>query len=75
MAINPMKLAQMKSRLDLFTSQHPRVFPFLQAAGSRITVGSVIEVKITAPDGSEMISNIKVTQDDLETVSMLKDMR
>lgn len=71
MAINPMEMMKLKERMDIFMNQHPRVMPFFQALGGKVTEGSVIEMKVTQPDGTELVSNIRVTADDLETVRLL----
>lgn len=76
MAVNPMDFMKYKKRLDLFNEQHPKVQPFLAAAGSEaVEAGSVIEIRIKRPDGHEMVSNIRLTDDDVETVNMLKEFR
>jgi len=71
MAINPMQLMKLKERFEVFNTQHPKVIPFFKALHGRIDVGSVIEIKVTNPDGSEMVSNIKVTEDDLKTIQII----
>ena len=71
MAINPLQLMKFKERLDIFERQHPKVIPFFKALHGKLEVGSVLELKVTNPDGTEMVSNIKVTEDDLETISIL----
>ena len=75
MAVNPMQLMKLRERFSVFQSQHPRFVPFLQYAGGSIREGSVIEMKITDPDGHDMITNIKVTPQDMETIELLKTMR
>ena len=75
MAFNPMHLMKLKERLDIFQTQHPKFLPFLRALHGRIEVGSVIEFKVTNPDGTEMVSNIKVTEEDLETVKIISELR
>jgi 4-hydroxy-3-methylbut-2-enyl diphosphate reductase len=42
--------------------------------GQRVE-GTVIEIKVTDPEGGEYISNIKLTREDIETVDMLKNIR
>lgn len=72
MAINPMEMMKLKERMDIFMNQHPRVMPFFQALGGKVVEGSVIEMKVTQPDGSELVCNIRVTAEDLRTVDILK---
>ncbi len=63
-----MKLAQ---RLQIFSSQH-----FLRdTAQNAVQTGTIIEMKVTTPDGHERISNIKLTQEDLETIEILKNLK
>ncbi|MDO4620979.1 MAG: hypothetical protein Q4B09_10215 [Lachnospiraceae bacterium] len=71
--MNPMNMMKMRERLTIFQNQHPKVFPFLQYASSRVEEGSIIEVKVTSPAGEETITNIKVTKEDLETVAMMRE--
>ena len=79
MALNPknmMNMAKMKGRLELFNQQHPRMLPFLHAVGgSGLQPGSVLELKVTSPDGKELVTNIRLTPDDIETFRMLHDMQ
>lgn len=68
-----MKLAQ---RLQIFSSQHPRAIAFLRdTAQNAVQTGTIIEMKVTTPDGHERISNIKLTQEDLETIEILKNLK
>jgi len=75
MAINPMAMMKMKERLDIFNSQHPRVVPFLQAAKVSLQEGAVLELKVTGPDGKELLTNIRVTAEDMETIRMMQETR
>lgn len=76
MAMNPMMLMKLKERLGLFQSQHPKFQMFLNAVGNQaIETGSIIEVKVTRPDGKEMVTNLRLTEDDVETVRMLAEMQ
>lgn len=70
--MNPMALLQMKNRLDLFQQEHPKVFPFFNAVNSEaMRVGTIMELKVTTPEGKELAANIKLTENDLETLGML----
>lgn len=75
MAVNPMKLLQLKSLWDRFSANHPKFTMFLQAVGqSGIREGSVIEITVTTPEGDRISSNLKVTADDMELVQSLKEL-
>ena len=72
--MNPKFLLQASERLKLFQSEHPKVLPFLQAVRSEVLEeGSIIELKVTAPDGKSLESNIRATKNDLETIRLLLD--
>ncbi len=71
--INPAKFFQMKALWDRFTANHPKFPKFLQAAAqSSIGEGTIIEVKITKPNGDEIASNLRLTADDMELFRELK---
>lgn len=64
--INPLKLLQLKSAWERFKSNHPRFPLFLSAVSKRgIKKGTVIEFKVTTPEGEELVSNIKIKQSDI----------
>ncbi|MCR4902272.1 MAG: hypothetical protein K6A23_05395 [Butyrivibrio sp.] len=75
MNMNPMLLMQLQQRFSMFSQDHPKVLPFFQAVGSNaMQEGTIIDVKVTTPDGKTMESNIKVTANDIETVRMMMSM-
>lgn len=71
MAMNPMQLMKLKERFEIFQRQHPKVLPFFKSLSGHVEVGSVIELKVTTPDGTEKVSNIKVTEDDIKTIAII----
>lgn len=74
MAINPMKLLELKNLWSAFTKRHPKFPQFLsvvQQAG--IPEGTIIEVQITSPDGKTFTSNMKVTSEDIDAVKSLQN--
>ena len=74
MAINPMKLLELKNLWSAFTKRHPK-FPQFLAAVQRagIPEGTIIEVQITSPDGKTFTSNMKVTSEDIDAVKSLQN--
>ena len=73
MAINPLALMKMKDRLHLFRQKHPKVGPFFSMLREKaVSEGSVVELKVTTPDGEEYVTNIRLTANDVETIHMLK---
>ena len=48
---------------------------FIKAmADSGIQEGTILECKVITPEGKELQTNIKITQDDLELIEKLKEL-
>ena len=74
MAINPMKLLELKNLWNAFTKRHPKFPQFLSAVQQAgIPVGTLIEVQIPSPDGKTFTSNMKVTSEDIDAVKSLQN--
>lgn len=74
MALNPMKLLELKNLWAAFTRRHPKFPQFLTAVQQAgIPEGTVIEVTITPPDGKTFTSNLKVTAEDIDAVKSLQN--
>lgn len=68
-------IMKFKGAWDTFTRNHPKFVPFMQAVGREaIADGTIIEVKVTSPDGKEYNTNMKITQSDLDLFAQLKGM-
>ena len=71
-----MQLVQLAERLRIFKSQHPKVLEFLHAvARDNIQPGVVMELRVTDLDGKVSVTNIKLTQEDIETFEILKGIK
>lgn len=76
MAMNPMKLLQLKDRYKLMMKQHPKLAPFFSSVmQSAAREGSVLEFKVTTPEGKEHVCNIRLTDEDVKTIHMLSELR
>ena len=76
MALNPMALLKMKDRLRVFNEEHPRVHPFFHMVREQgLPVGSVLEMKVKLPDGKEHVTNIRLTENDIETIRMISSLK
>ena len=74
--INPMAIMELQQKFNVFKEEHPRVLPFFNALKDHTPeVGSVFDMKITNPDGTEMQCNIKITENDLELFRALMNMK
>ena len=67
-----MKIAQMK---NTFEGTHPKAVAFVKdLARTGLSEGSVLEIKLTRPDGSEATTNLKVQPSDVEMLNEIKNM-
>lgn len=74
MALNPMMLMQLKTSWDRFVQNHPKFPKFWNAAYQKgLTEGTVVEFKVTTPEGTELSSNLRLTADDMELIRQLWD--
>ena len=68
-------IMKIKGAWDTFTRNHPKFMPFMQAVGKEaIGEGTIIEVKVIAPDGREYNTNMKLTQSDMDLFASMKGM-
>ena len=74
MAINPMALMKIRSRMNIFRQDHPKIGPFFQMLKDGAVVeGAVYELKVTTPDGKDYTANIRLTANDVETIQLLSN--
>ena len=75
MAIKPMEILKLKDHLKLFRKDHPRVGSFMSAVREDMRPGAVLELKVTSPEGKELVTNIKMNENDIETLRLLANLR
>lgn len=74
--MNPMHLMKLKGLWDDFVSRHPKFPNFIRAiAQTGIKEGSILELKVTDPDGKSYITNIKVAKKDLQLFQTLQKLK
>ena len=72
--MNPMALMKIMNAKNKFNAILPKFGAFLNAAFvGGIQEGTIIEMKVTKPDGTEMTTNLKVNQSDLELLQELRE--
>ena len=65
--INPIKLMKMKNAWSRFAANHPKFPLFLNAIVKRGNQeGTIFEFKVTSPDGQELVTNMRLSADDIE---------
>lgn len=76
MDMNPMKLLQLKNSWEQFKQNHPKFSSFWKAVyKNSLNEGTVIEFKVTTPEGKELASNIKLQQSDLKFFEEIMSMK
>lgn len=71
--INPMKLMQYKEMVERFKRNHTKVEPFFRAAMNSIQAGSIVEIRVTDPNGKELCSNIRVNDEDMQLLREISE--
>ena len=74
MSFNPLKLMQLKTAWQSFAMRHPK-FPLVWKTVYRqgLVEGTVLEFRVTTPDGKVLTSNMKVSQADLDLLKQIQD--
>ncbi len=76
MAMNPKQLMQLAERWKILKEQHPRVIEFVRSLGrNSIQPGVILELKVTDNDGRVSVTNMRLTEEDVETIAILKSLR
>lgn len=72
MPINPLQILKLKDKLNGFRSRHKGFVSFIKAARrDGVPEGSIVDVKLSFPDGNTMTTNFRVTEEDLELMRMI----
>ena len=72
--INPLDFFKVKAGLGKLGEEHPKLFPCMKAvsaAGAR--EGTIVEMKVTTPEGQVLESNMKLTANDIELFRMIRE--
>ncbi len=76
MAKNPLQFMQLAERLKIFREQHPRVLDFIQAVGrNNLQPGVILELRVTDLDGKVSVTNMRLTEEDIETIGIIKNLK
>ena len=70
-------LQKAKSLLNTFQAEHPKFALFLGAVHREgaLRKDSVIEISVTPPEGQSYTANIRITDNDLALLQMLRELR
>lgn len=74
--MNPLNLLQLKPAFRRFLAGHPKFPKFLDAAARRdfLDEGSLIEIRATNSQGQSIVTNLRLTESDLELIRGLRDL-
>lgn len=71
--INPAKLLKFKSAWEAFANRHPKFIRFLQYVGSgTLKENDVLEMTVRSEDGTEVKSNLRLSDEDIALFTELK---
>ena len=74
--MNPQNIFKIMAAKDRFKRNHPRFASFFNdVISGGVPEGSVIEISVQKPGQSLLVTNMKVTADDLELFEELKNLR
>lgn len=73
--MNPFNLLKLRSLFERFKTNHPKVPLFFKAAIGEIREGTIVEVRVTPPEGRAIVTNIRINPEDMELISELKDLK
>lgn len=72
--MNPMSIMQLQQRFQVFQQEHPKIIAFFKALGNdSMQEGTIIDIKVTTPDGKEIASNMKITENDIATFKQMME--
>lgn len=72
--MNPMALMRLKPMMEQFRERHPKFVQFFGYAGSHLTEDAVLEISVTDADGKKIVTNIRLTPEDLALYNELQNM-
>lgn len=73
--MNPAALFRLKADVKAFETAHPKFTAFLRyAAEHSLREGNVLEVTVRQPDGKEVHSNLRLSENDVRMLGDLLEM-
>jgi len=74
--MNPANLIQLLNAKNQFEQSHPKFAVFIKNLISHgVESGSIIEAKITKPDGTTVTANMRVNESDLALIQELRNLK
>ncbi|MBR0145080.1 MAG: hypothetical protein IJM25_00265 [Eubacterium sp.] len=70
--MNPFDAMQLKSKIERFERQHPKVVAFLAENHQELKEGAIIDFRIRTTDGRNVVTNFRLSAEDEDTINLLK---
>ena len=71
--MNPMDIFRLKGFWDSFKAAHPKMVPFAKSVyPAAIGEGTIIDVRVTDPNGRNYHYNLQITAEDMKNLSEAK---
>lgn len=73
--MNPLAAVKLIPLGKRFLENHPKVRPFINTALGMLDEDSIVEIKIKNSAGRAIITNFKITNDDVKLIAELNKLR
>ena len=73
--MNPLSAVKLLPLGQRFIANHPKMKAFVNTALDMMGEDSVVEIKVKNAEGRAIVSNFKITKDDVELISELNKLR
>lgn len=73
--MNPLAAVKVIPLVKRFSENHPKLKPFVYTALGMVGEDSIVEVKIKNAEGRAIVTNMKITKDDLKLIEELNRLR
>lgn len=74
--MNPMAMMKFKTELEGLIQRHPKFSRFVMYLSEQeLPVDTVLDVSVKTPEGRTIHANMKLDEDDLQLIRMLKELK
>ena len=73
--MNPLAAVKVIPLVKRFGENHPKLRPFVHAALRMISTDSIVEIKVKNAEGRAIVSNFKITDEDIKLIEELNRLR
>lgn len=73
--MNPLAAVKVIPLVKRFSENHPKLKPFVHTALAMVGEDSIIEIKIKNAEGRTIVTNMKITKEDIKLIEELNKLR